>query len=72
VQGSSLDVHPILREEVYRIALEALRNSSKHAEAKSIEAEIVYATCFPPPSGRTNDHRSLCPFWSLNKAGVTC
>ncbi len=42
VQGSSRDVHPILRDEVYRIALEALRNAFKHAEAKAIEAEILY------------------------------
>ncbi len=32
VQGSSRDVHPILRDEVYRIALEAMRNAFKHAE----------------------------------------
>jgi signal transduction histidine kinase/ligand-binding sensor domain-containing protein len=42
VQGSSRDVHPILRDEVYRIALEAMRNAFHHAEAKAIEAEIVY------------------------------
>jgi len=42
VQGLSRDVHPILRDEVYRIALEALRNAFQHAEAKAIEAEIVY------------------------------
>jgi signal transduction histidine kinase len=42
VQGSSRDVHPILCDEVYRIAIEALRNAFKHAEAKAIEAEIVY------------------------------
>ena len=41
-QGSSRDLHPILRDEVYRIALEALRNAFKHAEAKAIEAEILY------------------------------
>ena len=42
VQGSSRDVHPILRDEVYRIALEAMRNAFKHAEARAIEAEIMY------------------------------
>jgi signal transduction histidine kinase len=42
VQGSSRDLHPILRDEVYRIALEALRNAFKHAEAHAIEAEILY------------------------------
>ena len=42
VQGASRDIHPILRDDVYRIALEALRNAFKHADAKAIEAEIVY------------------------------
>ena len=42
VQGSARDLHPILRDEVYRITLEALRNAFKHAEAKAIEAEILY------------------------------
>ena len=42
VQGPSRDVHPILRDEVYRISLEALRNAFQHAEAKAIEAEILY------------------------------
>ena len=42
VQGSAKDVHPILRDEVYHIALEAMRNAFKHAEAHAIEAEILY------------------------------
>jgi signal transduction histidine kinase len=42
VQGSSRDVHPILRDEVYRIAVEAIRNTFQHSEAQAIEAEIVY------------------------------
>jgi len=42
VQGSSRDVHPILRDEVYRIALEAIRNAFQHADARAIEAEILY------------------------------
>jgi signal transduction histidine kinase len=31
-----------LRDDVYRIALEALRNAFRHSEAKAIEAEILY------------------------------
>jgi signal transduction histidine kinase len=42
VQGSSREVHPILRDEVYRIALEAIRNAFQHADARAIEAEILY------------------------------
>jgi signal transduction histidine kinase len=42
VEGTSRDLHPILRDEVYRIAGEALRNAFKHAQAKQIEVEIHY------------------------------
>lgn len=42
VEGESRDLHPILRDEVYRIAGEALRNVFRHAEARHIEVEIRY------------------------------
>jgi ligand-binding sensor domain-containing protein/signal transduction histidine kinase len=42
VEGTPRDLHPILRDEVYRIAGEALRNAFRHAEAGRIEAEIRY------------------------------
>jgi signal transduction histidine kinase len=42
VEGASRDLHPILRDEVYRIAAEALRNAFRHAQAKHIEVEIHY------------------------------
>jgi len=42
VEGTPRNLHPILRDEVYRIAVEALRNSFRHAAAKSIEVEIRY------------------------------
>jgi len=42
VEGTTRDLHPILRDEVYRIAGEAVRNAFKHAEAKRIEVEIRY------------------------------
>jgi signal transduction histidine kinase len=42
VEGTPRDLHPILRDEVYRIASEALRNAFKHAKAKRIEVEIRY------------------------------
>jgi signal transduction histidine kinase/ligand-binding sensor domain-containing protein len=42
VEGTPRDLHPILRDEVYRIAGEALRNAFKHAKAKRIEVEIRY------------------------------
>ena len=42
VEGAAQDLHPILRDEIYRIASEALRNAFHHAEARGIEVEIRY------------------------------
>jgi ligand-binding sensor domain-containing protein/signal transduction histidine kinase len=42
VEGAPRDLYPILRDEVYRIAGEALRNAFRHAEAQRIEVEVRY------------------------------
>ena len=42
VEGTPRELHPILRDEVYRIAAEALRNAFRHAQAQHIELEIRY------------------------------
>ena len=42
VEGEARDLHPILRDETYRIAAEALRNAFQHAQARKIEVEIRY------------------------------
>jgi signal transduction histidine kinase len=42
VEGSPRDLHPIVRDDIYRIAREALRNAFRHAQASHIEAEITY------------------------------
>ena len=42
VEGTPRNLHPILRDEVYRLATEALRNSFRHADAKNVEVEIRY------------------------------
>ncbi len=42
VEGPVLELNPIVRDELYRIAREALRNAFAHARAKHIEAEITY------------------------------
>ncbi len=42
VEGAPRNLHPILRDEVYRIAGEALRNAFHHAQAPRIEVEIRY------------------------------
>jgi signal transduction histidine kinase len=48
VQGTSRELAPLVRDDVYRIASEALRNSFLHAQAARIEVEIQY------------DSRQLC------------
>jgi signal transduction histidine kinase len=42
VQGTSRNLHPIVRDEIYRIVGEALRNAFRHAEANQIELELHY------------------------------
>lgn len=42
VQGTPQALHPLVRDETFRIAGEALRNAFHHADAKQIEVEIRY------------------------------
>ncbi|HEY2534769.1 MAG TPA: triple tyrosine motif-containing protein [Xanthobacteraceae bacterium] len=42
VGGVPRNLHPVVREEVYRIAAEALRNAFWHANAHRVEMEIWY------------------------------
>jgi len=42
VEGAQPNLHPIVRDEIYRIAAEALRNAFRHAQAQQIEVEIRY------------------------------
>jgi signal transduction histidine kinase/streptogramin lyase len=42
VQGMPQALHPLVRDETFRIASEALRNAFRHAEAKQIQVEIRY------------------------------
>ena len=43
VEGTPSILHLILRDEIYRIAREALWNAFRHAQARLIEAEIAYS-----------------------------
>ena len=42
VEGQQRALTPVIRDEVYRIAREVLRNAFRHAQARRIEAEILY------------------------------
>jgi len=43
LEGKQRELNPMLRDEIYRIAREALRNAFRHARAQKIEAEITYS-----------------------------
>jgi len=43
MEGTPRELHPILRDDIYRIAREALRNAFLHAQASKIEADIAYS-----------------------------
>lgn len=42
VEGAPRNLHPVIRDEIYRISREALCNAFKHARARHIEAELSY------------------------------
>jgi signal transduction histidine kinase len=42
VEGEARNLHPILRDEIYRVAAEALRNAFRHAHARKVQVEIRY------------------------------
>jgi signal transduction histidine kinase/ligand-binding sensor domain-containing protein len=44
VQGTHRDLHPIVREEGFLIAREALGNAFQHSGADNIEVEVIYET----------------------------
>lgn len=43
VEGRPRPLHPVIRDEVYRIGREALANAFRHSGAAAIEVEIEYA-----------------------------
>ncbi|HUA19395.1 MAG TPA: two-component regulator propeller domain-containing protein [Bryobacteraceae bacterium] len=44
VDGERRPLHPVLRDEVYRIGREALVNAFRHAHAKNVEMELRYSS----------------------------
>jgi signal transduction histidine kinase len=44
VEGRPRAIATLVRDEIYRIAREAVRNAAEHARARSIEAELDYGT----------------------------
>jgi signal transduction histidine kinase len=46
VTGESRELHPIVRDEVYRIGYEAIRNACRHSAGSRLEVELIYASDF--------------------------
>jgi signal transduction histidine kinase/ligand-binding sensor domain-containing protein len=42
VEGQARELRPIVRDDIYKIAAEALRNAFRHADARQVEVEIRY------------------------------
>ncbi|WP_146072261.1 sensor histidine kinase [Bryocella elongata] len=43
VIGDARDLHPIVRDEVYRVGYEAIRNAAMHSRASRLEIDLRYA-----------------------------
>jgi signal transduction histidine kinase len=43
VAGDARDMRPIVRDEIYRIGYEAIRNACEHSSASQLEVELNYA-----------------------------
>jgi signal transduction histidine kinase/ligand-binding sensor domain-containing protein len=43
VEGSAQELHPIVRDEVYRVAYEAIRNACSHSGGDRLQVELNYA-----------------------------
>jgi signal transduction histidine kinase len=43
VDGTANEMHPIVRDEVYRIGYEAIRNACVHSQASQLRVELAYA-----------------------------
>jgi signal transduction histidine kinase len=42
VSGDSKEMHPVVRDEIYRIGYEAIRNACTHSKGSRLEVELNY------------------------------
>lgn len=43
VVGRAREMHPIVRDEIYRIGCEAIRNAASHSHGRALDVELTYA-----------------------------
>jgi signal transduction histidine kinase len=46
IEGSSKNLNPIVRDEVYRFGFEAIQNAARHAKANRLNVRLVYGRDF--------------------------
>lgn len=46
VAGRTREMHPIVRDEIYRIGCEAIRNAAAHSRGRTLDIELTYAHDF--------------------------
>jgi ligand-binding sensor domain-containing protein/signal transduction histidine kinase len=56
VQGSPRPIHPLIRDEIYRIGREALVNALRHSGASEIELEVDYQASHVSVTVRDDGH----------------
>ena len=42
VTGAPRDMHPVVRDEIYRMAYEAIRNACRHSGGTRLDVELIY------------------------------
>ena len=71
VEGPPQNLQPIVRDEVYRIAAEALRNAFRHSKARRIEVQIRCCQKNYDCKSRMTEKASMQPFWpSIFEKGI--
>jgi signal transduction histidine kinase len=43
VVGDAKDMHPVVRDEVFRVGFEAIRNAYQHSSATELDIELRYS-----------------------------
>jgi len=66
-------MHPIVRDEVYRIGYEAIRNACVHSQATQLRVELSYAQdlslrILRQWGGRRSRYRASWQAWALRSA----
>lgn len=68
-EGQSRGLHPVVKQEAYRITREALLNAFRHSEASRIEVELEYAPTRLRIAVRDNGRGIAAGFFRSGRGG---